>query len=80
MGLSEQRSAAVMTTTDGLDKFLQVFYSAFQALLYAMCYHLEGIMQPQAQLPSGAHTQLSPAAQAITRLFQAVMPPLLSHW
>lgn len=32
---------------------MQVFYSAFQALLYVLCYHLEGLMQ-QNPAPAAA--------------------------
>lgn len=40
---------------------MQVFYAAFQALLYALCYYLEGLLVPA---PDG----VSAAASALGRI------------
>ena len=58
---------------------LQVFFAAFQALLYVLCYHLEGLMQPPA--PAGDQQQPEDGGlpAAVRALFQSVMPQLLAH-
>jgi RNA polymerase I specific transcription initiation factor RRN3 len=68
---------------------LQVFFAAFQALLYVLCYHLEGLMQPQPPPPAPEQQQTQPQdprqpeggglPAAVRALFQSVMPQLLAH-
>ena len=67
---------------------LQVFFAAFQALLYVLCYHLEGLMQPQPPA-SAADQQRIPQQQqqpkdsnlpaAVRLMFQSVISQLLAH-
>lgn len=66
-----------------------MFFAAFQALLYVLCYHLEGLMQPQPPAPAADQQQGQPQdpqqpddgglPAAVQALFQSVMPQLLAH-
>lgn len=67
----------------------QVFFAAFQALLYVLCYHLEGLMQqqtPAAAAVVGHQHQHQQQQQSdgglpavIRQLFRTVFPQLLAH-
>lgn len=67
----------------------QVFYSAFQALLYVMCYRLEELMASQQRQavcppetafgPKPANISIPTASETVIDLFQSVMPQLVSH-
>ena len=53
----------------------QVFYSAFQALLYVLCYQLEGLMAEERDAKSQAGSQVA----KIRLLFQTTFPQLLDN-